>query len=53
MSEEYKKGYEQGVTDFAERLRKYYLHLGGKTGSVVVAFHIEQIAKELKGDKNE
>lgn len=45
---EYKKGYEQGVTDLAERLKKFYLHLGSKTSSVVVSYHIEQIVKELK-----
>lgn len=45
---EYIKGYEQGVTDCAERLQKYYLHLGSKTSSAVVSYHIEQIAQELK-----
>ncbi len=47
-SEEYIKGYEQGVTDCAERLQKYYLHLGSKSCSAVVVYHIDQIAKELK-----
>lgn len=45
---EYKKGYEQGVTDLAERLKKFYCHLGSKTNSAVVAYHIDQILKELK-----
>lgn len=49
-SEEYIKGYKQGVTDCAERLQKYYLHLGSKTSSAVVSYHIEQIAKELKAE---
>ena len=47
-SEEYIKGYEQGVTDLSERLKKYYWMLGGKTNSAVVSYHVEQIVKELK-----
>lgn len=47
-SEEYIKGYEQGVTDLAERVKKYYTCLPGKTMTAVVAYFINQVAQELK-----
>ena len=47
-SEEYIKGYEQGVTDFAKRIKKYYNCLHGKTSSAVVSYNIDQITKEMK-----
>ena len=47
-SAEYIKGYEQGVSDFAERIKKYYNCLHGKTSSAVVSYNIDQIAKEMK-----
>jgi hypothetical protein len=47
MSEEYKKGYEQGVEDFKARLTKYYRVLTGNTLSAVVEYTITLMAKEL------
>lgn len=46
-SEEYIKGYEQGVRDMAERLKKYYASLPVKTMPSVVEYHIDQKMKEL------
>lgn len=46
-SEEYIKGYEQGVSDFAEKIKKYYKCLKGNTNSALVSFHIDQIASEM------
>lgn len=49
----YKEGYEQGVKDFAEKLQKFYDNYRGSTYSAVVAYHIEQIKKDLlKEDKD-
>ena len=47
MSEEYQQGYEQGIKEFAERLKKYYGNLQSTTVTVLVAYHVEQIKKEL------
>ena len=47
QSEEYKKGYEQGVKDFAERIKKYYHHLTGKTMTDVVEYVIDLMCKEM------
>lgn len=44
---EYQKGYEQGVKDLTERLKKYYNNLNGTTSSGLVAYHIDQIRKEM------
>lgn len=44
---EYKKGYEKGVRDFAERMKKYYHHLSGKTMSAVVKYVITVIEQEM------
>lgn len=55
LTEEYKKGYEQGVRDYAQRVKKYYKHLSGKTLTAVVEYVLtlmeeELINKEDKGD---
>lgn len=46
-SEEYIKGYEQGVKDFAERIKKYYESLRGTTFGALVTYNIEQIEREI------
>lgn len=48
QSAEYIKGYVQGIDDFAERVKKYYNNLHGKTNSAVVSYNIDLIAKEMK-----
>ena len=55
LTEEYKKGYEQGVRDYAQRVKKYYKHLSGKTLTAVVKYVLtvmeaEMINKEDKSD---
>lgn len=50
-NDEYRKGYEQGIKDFAERVKKYYTHLSGKTMSAVVKFVITIIEKEMLEDE--
>lgn len=52
MSEEYQQGYEQGIKEFVERLKKYYGNLSGTTLAVLTAYHIEEIKKELLKEKN-
>ena len=53
MTEEYQKGYEQGVKDLAEKLTKFYNSSRRGTYSGTVAYHVEQIKKELlKEDEN-
>ena len=54
-SAEYIKGYEQGVIDFCERLKKYYSNLRGTTLAVLTAYHIETVKKEIleKNDREE
>ena len=50
-SEEYIKGYEQGVKDFAEKLQKYYNAICGATFATLVEYTIDKQAKEmLKGE---
>ena len=44
---DYKKGYDQGVKDFAERMKKYYKHLSGKTMPAVVKFVVTIIEQEM------
>ena len=52
MTEEYQKGYEQGVKDLAERLGRFYQSTRRNTYTATVAYHIEQIKKDLlKEDK--
>lgn len=47
-SEEYIKGYQQGVTDLAEKVKQYYTCLTGRTLTAVVVYFINQTAQELK-----
>ena len=55
QGKEYRQGYEQGVKDLAERVKKYYGALRGGTYSSLVSFNIEQQAEALiegvKGEK--
>lgn len=46
-SEEYIKGYEQGVKDFAERAKKYYICFPGIPNSLLIVYYLEQIKKEM------
>lgn len=48
----YEKGYEQGVKDMAERLRRYYSRLSGKSMAAVVEYTVKVVEEELleKGD---
>lgn len=41
---------KEAVGAFAERLKKYYASLNGKTAAGSVEYHIDQIAKEMVGD---
>ena len=45
---EYRLGYEAAIEEFAIKLENYYNILGGNTYSPLVAFHIEEIKRELK-----
>ena len=49
----YDDGYEQGVKDFAKRVKNYYHHLSGKTLPAAVEYHINQIANEMLQDLKE
>lgn len=49
-SEEYQRGYEQGVKDFAEKIKGYYNHLNGRTPATLVSFHVEEILKNVLGE---
>lgn len=57
QSEEYRKGYEQGVRDYAARVKKYYTSLTGKTLTAVVKYVLtvieQEMLKEDRGDVNE
>ena len=46
-NKEYKKGYEQGVKDFAERVKNYYRHTSGRPLPATVEYYIEQLEKEM------
>jgi chromosome segregation ATPase len=46
---DYSRGWNEAITEFAERLKKFYSHLKGNTVGGSVEYHIEQIAKEMKG----
>lgn len=35
------------ITEFAERLKKYYNNLKGKTSPTLTAYHIDQIKQEM------
>ena len=56
-NEDYIKGYNEGVKDLAERLKRFYRVFRSFTYSASVAFHIEQIENELmmeeKNNENE
>ena len=41
------------ITEFAERLKTFYKHLPGNTVGGAVEYHIDQIAKEMKGVKDD
>lgn len=47
MSEEYQRGYEQGAKDLAEKIKRYYDNLQGRTPCSLVSFHIDEILKEM------
>ncbi len=38
----------EAITEFAERIKKFYANLKGKTVGGSVGYHIDQIAKELR-----
>lgn len=40
----------KAVTEFAERIKKYYSCLNGKTLTATVIYFIDQVAKEMRGD---
>ena len=40
----------EAITEFAERLKKYYNRLDNSQGNLI-SFHIDQIAKEMKGEQ--
>ena len=42
----------EAIDEFAHRLKKFYGKLGGKTVGGSVEYHIDQIAKEMKGDQD-
>ena len=46
-TEEYIKGYEQGVRDFAQNLKIYYGALKGTTYSILVSYNIDEQAQTL------
>ena len=46
-SEEYRKGYEQAIKDFAQRVEKYYNYNSFKVAPALVQYYIRQIAKDL------
>ena len=48
------KARADAITEFAERLKKYYRSFDGKTSTTLAAYHIDQIKQEmLKGDSND
>lgn len=57
IAEQYQKQFEEAkadtVREFAEKLQNYYNRLSGKTFPPLVAYHIEQIAKEMLGVKDD
>jgi hypothetical protein len=55
LSDKYRKASDvraEAITEFAERLKKFYGSLKGKTVGGSVEYHIEQIAKEMKGENS-
>ena len=50
---EYRQGYEQGINDLAERVRKFYNALGGNTTGFMVAYTVDIFKEEiLNGTRN-
>lgn len=47
QTEEYKKGYEQAIKDFAQRVERYYNYNSFKITPALVQYYIRQIAKDL------
>lgn len=47
MSEDYRKGYEQGIKDMEKRLNRYYRYLSNKTMTAAVGYTVSLIAQEL------
>jgi hypothetical protein len=43
-------GYEDAITEFAEKIKTFYHHLSGKTVGGSVEYHIDQVLKEMKGE---
>ena len=42
-----KEGYDQGVRDFAERVKNYYRHTSSRPLPATVDYYIDQIEKEM------
>ena len=54
MNENRKAIRAEAITEFAERLKKYYNHLKGNTSAALAAYHIDQIKEEmLRGDSDD
>ena len=47
---EYQQGYEQGIRDLSERLKKYYTSLGGSTSGHTVAYTVDIFKEEYLDD---
>lgn len=50
---EYKKGYEQGAKDIAERIKRYYRCLGSMTNPCIMEYYINQLLKEISEEVSE
>ena len=48
--DEFKKGYNQAIEDFAKRLKTYYGHIDNTSGASVQYF-VEQIRSEYSGEQ--
>ena len=48
----YESARSEAITEFAERLKTFYSHLPGTTVGGAVMFHVDLIAKEMKGATN-
>lgn len=51
QGEGYEEGYRQGVRDMAERLKRYYSRLSGKSMAAVVEYTVKVVEEELIGEK--
>lgn len=49
----YRKGYEQGVRDYAARVKKYYSSLTGKTMTAAVKYVLTVIEQEMLKENRE